>query len=73
MVEDADTVVSHDHAIFIASICDALVTSASSRLSNILNSVFRRDIDVVTEWEESIGGKGYTGKAFKEFFLFSLR
>mmetsp|Transcript_1792 Transcript_1792/g.3449 ORF Transcript_1792/g.3449 Transcript_1792/m.3449 type:complete len:410 (+) Transcript_1792:300-1529(+) len=61
--------VSHDHAVLIASVSNALVTITSPRLSNVLDTVLRCHVDVVAERKESVRGERNPSESFQELFL----
>ena len=45
----------HDHIVFVCSLDDVVVADGSAGLGNILDTGSSCALDVVTEWEESVG------------------
>ncbi len=59
VVEEADAVGDHDHAVLVAGLDHFLVPKRSPALSNIGNTASGRPIDVVTEREEGVTGQAH--------------
>ena len=55
MVEQSHAGEAHRHAVSVGSLDDIVIADASARFRNILDSALSCALDIVTEWEESVG------------------
>ena len=57
MVEQTDTCEGHSHAVLVTALDDSVVSDGSARLCDVLDAALLRALDVIGEWEESIGAE----------------
>mmetsp|Transcript_18156 Transcript_18156/g.32521 ORF Transcript_18156/g.32521 Transcript_18156/m.32521 type:complete len:321 (+) Transcript_18156:208-1170(+) len=72
MVENTNSMMSHHHVVLIAGRGNIRIASGPSRLGDVLDSILRRDIDIVSEREESVGRERNASESGQEFLFLLL-
>ena len=58
-MEQSDTRKYHCHSVFVCSFNNQVISYRTARLCDILHAALCCSVDVVEEWEESVGAAGY--------------